>query len=50
MCKKKKKKNDAEHRTYANRRLKPHPQKSSTSGGMRKCNRSVQAKKAPFFD
>jgi hypothetical protein len=40
--KKKKEKTLAEHRTHANRRLKPHPQKGSTGGGMRKYNRSVK--------
>jgi hypothetical protein len=38
--KKEKRKHCIEHRTYANRRLKPHPQKGSTGGGMRKYNRS----------
>jgi hypothetical protein len=43
--KKKKEKTLAEHRTHANRRLKPHPQKSSTGGGMREYNRSATSKK-----
>jgi hypothetical protein len=47
---KKEKKHFSEHRTYANRRFKSHPQEGSISGGLRKYNRSVQAKKAPFFD
>jgi hypothetical protein len=44
--KKEKRKHCIEHRTYANRRLKPHPQ-TPTSGGMRKYKRSAKPKKKP---
>jgi hypothetical protein len=49
LKKKKKKKHFTEHRTYANPAANPTAQ-SQTQRGMRKYNRSVQAKKAPFFD
>jgi hypothetical protein len=43
--KNKKRNHSIEHRTHANRRLKPHSQ-TSPSGGMREYNRSLQSKKS----